>query len=202
MGFKTFFSLLFIIFAVSLLILYWFVPFRTLDFGVKSNNFNFSLNHSEMQDMQFYPNMIYPNPEISYKIYDCPLQKKNDMENAFEIVSNLSVLEFYPITQDEEISVTCDSKNKMEEGLFIAGEGGPTRIIEAGEFNVILHGKVLLIRDSKCERPNIALHEILHTLGFDHSDNPNNIMYYLSKCKQTIGSDIPELIHELYVFPT
>ena len=86
----------------------------------------------------------------------------------------------------------------MEEGLFIAGEGGPTNITVAGRFNVILHGKVLLIRESKCERPNIALHELLHALGFDHSDNPNNIMYYLTGCERIIGQDQINLINNLY----
>jgi len=60
----------------------------------------------------------------------------------------------------------------------------------------------LLIRDSNCENPNIALHELLHALGFDHSENSNNIMYPISKCKQTIGDDIFMLINELYLTPS
>jgi len=201
MRLKIFFSFVFILFAIFLLAFYWFIPFKTIDFGTKTGNSNFSLNN-ETGDMQFYPNMRYPNPEISYKIEDCPLQKEDDMEMAFEIISNMSVLEFYPVNYDEEISVTCDSKNKLEGGLFIAGEGGPTNITKAGNFNVILHGKILLIRESRCEKPNIALHELLHALGFKHSSNPNNIMYHITKCEQTIGSDIIELINELYLVPS
>ena len=197
MGLKTFLSLIFILFAILLLIFYWFVPFETIEFGVTSGNYNFSLNTSET-NMQFYQNMRYPNSKISYRIYDCPLQKKDDMKRAFEMISNKTILDFYSINSNEEISVTCDSTNKIEEGLFIAGEGGPTNITKGEIFNVILHGKILLIRESKCERPNIALHELLHALGFNHSDNSNNIMYPVSKCKQTIGEDILKLINELY----
>lgn len=201
MGWKIFFSFSFILFASSLLILYWFVPFKTIEFGMKSGSSNFSLNN-ESGDMQFYPNMRYSNPRISYQIYDCPLQKEDSMERAFEIISDRSILDFYPVNYNGEIFVTCDSKNKIEEGLFIAGEGGPTNITKAGDFNVILHGSVLLIRESKCERPNIAIHELLHALGFEHSSNRDNIMYPVSNCGQTVGEDIPELINELYLTPS
>ncbi len=207
MGLKILFSLIFILFASFLLIFYWFVPFQIIDFGTKSGNFNFSLNN-ESGNMQFYQNMRYPSSEISYQIYDCPLQKKNDMERAFEIISNVSVLSFYPVNYNDtlkgtsEIFVTCNSKDRIEEGLFIAGEGGPTNITQSGNFNVIFHGSVLLIRESKCERPNIAIHELLHALGFDHSENSNNIMYSISRCGQTIGEDISKSINEFYLTST
>jgi len=89
----------------------------------------------------------------------------------------------------------------MDNGLFIAGEGGPTNITRTKNFNIITSGKVLLIKDSNCPRPNIALHELLHALGFDHSKNTNNIMYNVSNCRQTLGEDIPNLINKLYSVP-
>ena len=221
MGLKIFLSFIFILFVVVLLVFYWFIPFGTIEFNVASDNYNFSLNTSDMENMQFYKNMRYPDSKISYKIYDCPLQKKNDMLEAFEIISNSTILNFYPFDYNaetkefsgeenfseqeistEEISVTCDSKVKIEEEMFIAGEGGPTEVIGGEIFNIILHGKILLIKESVCERPNVAIHELLHVLGFNHSDNPNNIMYPFSKCRQTIGEDIPKLINQLYSFPS
>ena len=99
-----------------MLILYWFIPFKTTEFGMKSSNFNFSLD-SKIEDMQFFPNMRFPDSQISYQIYDCPLQKRDDMNRAFEIISNKTVLEFYPASYNPEISVTCDSRNKIEGGL-------------------------------------------------------------------------------------
>ena len=200
MKLKIFLSFLFFIFCIGSLIIYWFVPFGTVEFGTKSGNSNFNVNQSG--DMQFYQNMRYPDSKISYNIYDCPLQKKNDMEKAFEIISNGSVLRFISVDNDNEISVTCDSKNRIEDGLFIAGEGGPSKIIKGNKFNVILKGEILLIKDSNCENPNVALHELLHALGFNHSENSNNIMYPISKCKQTVGDDIFLLINELYSTPS
>jgi len=200
MGWRTFFSLLFIIFALALLIVYWFVPYNEIEFngGFVIPNSNFSLNPSK-DGMQFYENMRYASSEISYRIDDCTLQKKDDMERAFQIIGDQTILNFYPVIGGEEISVTCDSRNKIEGGLFIAGEGGPSNITIAGDYNVISQGSILLLRDSTCSKPNIALHELLHALGFAHSLNRNNIMYNISKCSQIVGEDIFMLINDLYV---
>lgn len=200
MGRKIFFSFIFILFVVLSLVFYWIIPWGTEEFIIKSENS--ILDNSISSDLQFYPNMRYPNSEISYKIDDCTLQKEYDMKRAFEIISDKTILDFYPVGINEEISVTCDSKNKIEGGLFIAGEGGPTNITRAGKFNIIFSGKILLIRDSSCPNPNIALHELLHALGFDHSSNPNDIMYSITSCRQTIGQDIINLIDELYSIPS
>jgi len=195
------FSLIFTVLVIILLIFYWFFPFNTTEFYADlsgSGNFNFTLNASETRDMQFYENMRYPNSEISYRIYNCPLFKKNEIELAFNTLSNLTILDFYPTPNNEEISATCESRGKTRGGLFIAGEGGPINITSTQNFNVIFQGEILLIKESKCENPNVGMHEILHTLGFNHSSNPNNIMYDVSKCGQTIGEDIINTINELY----
>jgi len=194
-GWKFLIILILILVVTSSLFVYWFVPLNSVSFGNSSGNSNFSLGSLEMQ---FYENMRFPESIISYRIYDCPLQKNNDMERAFEILDNKTVLNFYPVNSDEEITITCDSRNRLNEGLFIAGEGGPTNITKTDKFNVILNGDILLIRDSNCEIPNVAIHELLHVLGFDHSLNKNNIMYNISSCKQTIGEDLIASIDKLY----
>ncbi|MFA4953579.1 MAG: matrixin family metalloprotease [Candidatus Pacearchaeota archaeon] len=200
MGWKIFFSFLFILFALLLLVLYWFIPIGDVAFKVKSTNSNFSLNGSE--NLQFYSNMRFPDANISYRLLSCPLQKENDMENAFEIVSNKTLLNFYSVNSNEEIFVTCDSTTKFDDGLFIAGEGGPTNITKTNNFNVILNGKILLLKESNCERPNVAIHELFHVLGFKHSNNPENIMYNFSRCEQTIGDDNIVILNKLYSVPS
>lgn len=200
---KKVLGFIFFLIVIILLVIYWFMPFGATEFFIKSpGHANFSLNSSVFENMQFYENMRYPDERISYQIYTCVLQKENNMRRAFDILENKTILEFYPVNYDEEISITCDSKARIEEGLFIAGEGGPTNITKTDNFNVILHGKILLIKESGCENPNIALHELLHALGFGHSSNRNNIMYNFSRCSQTMGEDIPNLINELYSYPS
>lgn len=200
--FKKFLTFVFIVGVIYLLVLYWFFPFQSAEFSVVAGHSNFSLNSSSLIDMQFYENMRYPEPEISYRIHDCPLAKENEMQSALNILENETVLKFYHANFDEEISVACDSKSKIKEGMFIGGEGGPTNITKTDNFNVILGGSILLLRETKCERPNIALHELLHALGFAHSKNQNNVMYDVVKCYQTLGQDISDLINELYSYPT
>jgi hypothetical protein len=153
--------------------------------------------------MQFYSNLRFADTDISYQISDCTIKKQNDMEYAFSIIENLTLLNFYSVDSDEDILVTCDEKVQPSEGgLFIAGEGGPTTIISAGNFNVILDGKILLIKNSDCAKPNVAIHELIHVLGFEHSTNEENIMYNITNCNQVIGDDVISLINELYSVPS
>lgn len=198
MHLKKFFSFLIVIIIISFLIIFYFLPFRNIRFEPVNRNTNFSLNNS--LDMQFYPNMRYPSPNISYKIDSkCPLDKKNHIEWAFEILENRTLLNFYPVKNKEEITITCDNKNRLiNKSFFIAGEGGVVKVVKSGNFNIILNGMVLLIRKSKCERPLVSLHELLHALGFKHSKNKNNVMFPYSNCNQVLGKDIPYLINNLY----
>lgn len=193
-------SLIFFIVVVGLLVFYWFVPRGDIEFFSENRNYNFSISGNV--DMQFYENMRFPSKDISYRIESCNLKRQNDMKEGFGIVQNLTILNFYEVPSNEEIYITCEEEQRFEGGMFIAGEGGPTNITKTENFNVILSGRILLIRDSDCPSPNVAVHELFHVLGFKHSENKNNIMYNFSSCSQTIGEDIPNFINEVYSYPS
>ncbi len=182
--------------------IYFFVPINTVNLTSPSffQNSSVSLNNSfGDSDLQFYNNMRYRSNRISYKISeDCSLQKKDDMKYALDIISNLTILEFYSSIYGEEITILCSDTNVLQGDMFIGGEGGVTNVTVSGDFNVIFNGQILLIRDAKCPTPNIAIHELLHALGFDHSINPGNIMYETYDCSQTIGNEIPDFINQIY----
>jgi hypothetical protein len=201
MDIKNFLLFVSILFLISLFGAYWFIPFQDTYFSMNGGNSNFSADNSSEKNMQFYPNMRFLSENISYKIENCPLGEKAEMEQAFEIVGNRTILSFYPVNSNHEILVTCQSENKFKGELFIAGEGGPVNITSSGNYNVIYTGEILLIRDSECETPNVAIHELLHVLGFGHSPNPSNIMYNISKCRQEIGQDLLDEINRLYSVP-
>lgn len=191
-----------VIFFIIIMVVYWFVPFSQFQFSTNTNpEFNVGNISSEMQ---FYPNMRYPSSNISYHIdSNCSLRKKTDMTRAFNYLANLTVLNFYSVDNNQEITVSCDDQVKPSgNGYFVAGEGGPTKVIAGDNFYVIFKGKVLLLRSYSCSKPNIEIHELLHALGFNHSKNKNNIMYPISDCSQTLGTEIPQKIDELYSYPS
>ena len=210
---KAILVIFFIVLIVGMLWIYWFTGFNEVDLSLKpkdvnfiagnSSDNNFSVGAGGFAGMQFYDNLRYADSKISYRISnDCTLQKREDAVRAFDILENVTILDFYAVNSNEEIFISCSDKQKIKEDFFIAGEGGPVNITKAGDFNVIFYGEVSLIRQSQCANPNVATHEILHALGFDHSTNQNNIMYSVSKCSQVIGEDIPLLLEKLYAVPS
>ncbi len=199
MGLKTILSIVSSMIIIFLLLLY-FIPMNKFEFAFSSGNSNFSL--TDNSEMQYYPNMRFSDSKIYYQISNCPLEKKNNIQSAFEVIENLTSLKFYSVLDGEQLSITCEEKMRIENEMFVAGEGGPVNITLSGNFYVITRGEILLLRNSDCSKPNVAIHELLHSLGFKHSENPKNIMYNITDCGQTIGDDTIRLLNELYSIPS
>ncbi len=153
--------------------------------------------------MQFYPNMRYPDSLISYQISDeCNEKKTEQMKRAFQILEEQTFLQFTEKTNNPEIEISCSEKDIAKKGYFIAGEGGPNTIINTSLYNVILNGTILLYKESSCREPILQLHELLHALGFDHSENKNSVMYPIQNCKQQLTQEIIDEINRLYSIPS
>ena len=163
--------------------------------------FAFEENFNVSGNIQFYDNMRYKSSRLSYNIDDtCDFGKIENVKEAFSILSEKTILEFYESENGHDIEILCAdiSPSSDEKGHFVAGEGGPSEVVQAGKYNVVLLGKISLFRIDKCDKPQIAVHEILHALGFDHNTNRTSILYPITNCKQEIDDYIIDEINSLY----
>jgi len=195
--------LLISLFLLLLFSFLYFSPFKYKQFNILNNqtDFNFTLNTSDQLNL-FYPNMRFSSSNISYKFYNCENPKIEDMIKSFNIIQNLSVLTFYPVDDDEEISIFCEQRKENFNKFSIAGEGGPTNITISGNFKIIKKGEIHLIKKSDCNTPNVAIHELLHVLGFNHSINKLDIMYNVTDCNQKINPSLISYLNNLYSIPS
>lgn len=153
------------------------------------------------QSKQFYPAMRFPDKRISYGFADdCDDLKKANVRESFSILDEASIIEFYEGSRNGGIEVYCSqmAPKSEDKGHFVAGEGGPTKILNASVFYIIQQAQIELYRDEKCETPHVAIHEILHALGFDHNNNEKSILYPITSCEQEIDSQIINTINNLY----
>lgn len=154
--------------------------------------------------VQFYPNMRFTDNRISYSIESgCTASKRATAMGAFTILEEKTPLSFYEAA-DAEISVICSElpPSAEKKGHFIAGEGGPTEILNGSDYSIIVAGTFSLYRDETCKTPHIALHELLHVLGFDHNTNPASILYPTLDCDQTLDAYLVDEINRLYSVPS
>jgi hypothetical protein len=153
--------------------------------------------------LQYYPNMKFNHNNLSYSIdSSCSEIKIRRIKQSLEILEEKTKeISFFEVKENPDIEIICENKNMptKEKGYFIAGEGGPTSIINTSLFYVIEKGIVLLYRDKLlCEYPNVEIHELLHVFGFEHSENKESIMYSVSSCNQIITEDITSELKRLY----
>jgi hypothetical protein len=154
---------------------------------------------------QVYPNLRYPDTRIAYYIDSaCDAKRASDMLNAFSIIQNVTSLRFYENSANPEIIVFCSeiAPTAEEKGHFIAGEGGPSKIVSNEDFSVILLGKISLYMPDKCQNSRVAVHELLHALGFDHNNNESSTLYPITNCDQVIDDSILRDINKLYSIPS
>ena len=152
----------------------------------------------------FYENLRFSSNKISYSIDSmCNENRVSNSREAFDILDKNTILVFNEKSIDGDIKVICSQTyEEPDEDYFIAGEGGPNFIINATNYYVAINGTIFLYRDGNCDKPVVAIHEILHVLGFTHSTNKKSIMYEVSQCNQKITSEIIDTINTLYSVPS
>jgi hypothetical protein len=202
MDHKKILAVLSVLFIISLFITYWYLPSDSRDYVIISSAPDKENTTVLTEAKQFYPSMRFAYKDISYEIdEECNLKKQNDVIGAFDIIEQKTNLNFYR-AYNGQINVSCDEKTKMEGDLMIVGEGGPINVSIGKYFSIIGGGQILLIKDSNCPKPNLDMHEILHVLGFDHSQNSKSVMYSILDCDQEIDQVYIDKINYLYSSPS
>lgn len=158
------------------------------------------------EEFQFYPNMRFPSKSLEYNIDpSCNEEKITRIGQALKKVEDeTNSIKFYPSDKNgAKIFFSCSESEEIIPGeYYIAGEGGPTSIINTSLFYIIDEGKVLLFyKKSDCDNYNVELHELLHVFGFKHSDNKKSIMYNTTLCDQVLTNDIVTELKRLYSIP-
>lgn len=157
---------------------------------------------SYTQRFQFFPNMRFPKSQMTYNIDSaCDSDKREKMKKAIAILEEKTGnLKFSEVNSGEDIKISCTlTEQPINEDYFVAGEGGAKSVINSSLFYIIEKGEVqLFYKESQCDNSNIELHELLHALGFQHSENKNSIMYNVSDCGQIITDDIINELTWLY----
>ena len=199
--------LLAVLFA-SFYFLYLNLPGPSQDLNININQP--SKNNQPTQANQFYPNMKFNHNTITYGVnQDCTqIQKQRIVSGFTEINKAVPIIKFQSSFSDPDIEVSCSEEQKKNteydgKKYFIAGEGGAKEIIQTGNHHIITEGIVYLFKENKkaikCDYPNIEVHEILHVLGFDHTDNEESIMFpFLTDCDQTLDQSIIQELNRLY----
>lgn len=192
---------LFALLGYLIYLLYLNLPREPIEFKnvVQGNRQPEAAEHSISK--QFYDSMRYQDKKINYHISDsCSADKKQNMLNAFSVLESKTILNFVPSGDDAQIKILCSdvAPEAGQEDYFVAGEGGPSKVINSTLYSIILEGKIALYRDEKCSETKIAIHELLHALGFDHNKNANSILYPTLNCNQQIDENVIEDINNLY----
>ena len=204
-GFISNFILILLLTALGFSIYYLFQYYQTTPIAFKNftiGDDNIEVNNS-ISSKQFYPRMRYQDRIINYYISpSCSPEKTDSMKEAFEILKSRTIISFNQVSKSNSVlNILCEdiSPEAEEKDHFVAGEGGPSRILNSTLYSVILEGKIALYREGQCDNLNVALHELLHALGFDHNNNPKSILYPTLKCDQMIDEEIIDSINRLYL---
>jgi len=206
------FIFLIILLGIASFIFYDVILQNPGQFNILPNNnqeqntpiFNQEILDEYPEGITFHPNMRFRSKQISYSVDPtCPENRKNDTHQAFEILTKETILSFNEVENKGEITAICSEQIKeLPEDYFVAGEGGPSHVVNTTKYFVIFNGTILLYKDNKCKKPIVAIHEILHTISFAHSSNKDSIMYNFSDCNQKITPLIVNTIEQLYKDPT
>jgi len=114
-------------------------------------------------------------------------------------LQNMTSLSFNEVSLEEAqlvVEINTSLKHVKAEAL---GVSMIEKYIPHQDYNEIVKARIILTPIYSCAAKIEALHELLHTLGFDHSRETNSIMYeYGAVCTSKVTSSIRQTLSALY----
>jgi len=162
------------------------------------------VNENSSEALQQYTNMRFASRIITYSINSsCSLDEVLRIKSAFNTLENRTQIVHFNETTNGRISILCNNtKNRNGRDHIKLGEGGINEVVKIDKLHIINKGQITFFRnENRCDTPNVESHEILHVLGFKHSNNTQSIMYNLSSCNQNITNNIIKELRRLYSVP-
>jgi hypothetical protein len=181
-------------------LIYENLPGETQELSIERNaDENLPMQPSK-EIQQFFPNIRFNHNNITYHFTEeCTEKRREKMLQAFQIIEEKTGIITFAESNEPDILVSCSEEEmRKEKNLFVAGEGGPSELINLSLYSVILKGRIYLYKSSSCDYPVVELHELLHVFGFDHVDNPDLIMHPYANCEQRIHSSYINFLVNLY----
>ena len=216
MSLAIFFILLFLILA-SAYFLFFLKQARTVVPIINEINSTLTaittttkLSRTYSESPLLFPRMRWAKMPLSVyvEVTSCSAEEAQEVTTAEKIWKEKTngIIYFIDSTSNNsDVIVSClKDSSSIREGRRIirkVGEGGPSSVYDTGLFNLSTKGKIFLFTSTVgCDRPIIAMHEIGHVLGLDHSENPDSVMYEYEECNQDITPEIVSALKSLYSF--
>lgn len=216
MSIGTLFVLVFLI-LVSIYSYYYVQQSKLVIPVINEVNSNFTSTVTTIKPTETYTTpLLFPNirwAKMPLSVYviaeNCTsneIQDVADAEKIWEEKTNGLISFTDASSPSADVIVDClSNSSSIREGRHIirkVGEGGPSSVYDTGLFNLTTRGKIYLFASNYgCNKPIIALHEMGHVLGLDHSDNPDSVMYAYEECNQDITPEIVSTLQSLYSLP-
>jgi len=201
-------SILWIVLAVLIIFLayeiYQNAPGELIDFNVVLPEDGAALENATDTLEMFYPNMRFVSNNLSFGFTgECTPDKKERVYEAFNIIATeTKILSFKESLANPKIVIFCSEVEKeTTENTYIAGEGGPEKVLNSTLYPIIGGGRVYLYgtkKESNCEYPVVEIHELMHVFGFNHIKNKSSILYPYLDCEQKLDVEIIDELRRLY----
>jgi hypothetical protein len=124
------------------------------------------------------------------------------MKRVFQIISEETQTVYFYESALPKIVIYCsEQKGEERESSYVAGEGGPNKVILLDLYPLIVDGKIYLYSQEKknnCEYPVVEIHELMHVFGFDHINKTNEVLYPYVNCEQRLTEDIVNELKRIY----